>query len=267
MAKNFKQFVAEQSIGGNDQWGCINKRGEAVLLVNWDRPKAGAMFIDNTDARKRISRKLAEGTHGDHIDDWTDHHDNDHLGGGTVAVGEHLAQADASGRGDSQAIRNYTADSKSLNQGLYHHHNEGTEPPDDLGGHSVKALDKALSKNKLAAPLNVYSGVRRNPGQLAKANGGKLHIPAYTSTTIDKDEARTFAHHGYGSEGKDHHIIHFHLPAGHTGKYVDHHSANGGESEFMLPRSTQWKINPKPDSYNNNDDTKTHVWHAHPWSE
>jgi hypothetical protein len=265
--QTFKQFLKEQEIDPKN--GCIGPDGVPCLYTNWDRAigpdGVPTALIDWSDARAR-KRRVQEGKHGDHIDHWTEHHDNDHIGGSVRAVHEHLADADSSGRGDVEAVRHYTRDSKWLNEGLYDAHKTGAKVPYELGGHSVLALDKAMKKNKLAKPLNVYSGVRVNPGKLAEQHPeGHLHLPAFVSTSIDKDEARTFAEHGYGSYGKDQHIIHFHVPAGHEGKYVDHHSANSGEREFILPRGTTWKIHPKPDSYENNDgETHTHIWHAHP---
>jgi hypothetical protein len=102
----------------------------------------------------------------------------------------------------------------------------------------------------------------------AKDPEGKLHLPAYTSTSTSKATALNFATDHPDSKGKRHnHILHIHLKPGQKGHYIGDQGYHGNEYEFLLPRNTTLKVHPKPQSFpagsHHLNDYPVHVWHAH----
>ena len=154
------------------------------------------------------------------------------------ALGEH-----------TKAYSRYSAD---LNRSLLKSHQAGREHPksyvDDLHHFKLGDLDKEVGEHTLAHKLHTYSGVGFDPQELASQHPeGHVHLPAYTSTSIDKDVARGFAATArYGSKDGNKHIIHFELPAGSKGKHIGNNSDSPYESEYMLPRKQTIKIHPNP---------------------
>jgi hypothetical protein len=136
-------------------------------------------------------------------------------------------------------------------------------------------LDEALDKYSLGSGLHTYSGVKFNPEEEADEDG-HLFLPAFTSTSIDKNIARSFAddttHHTDGEGYTHHHIIHFDLKKGQKGMYVGRHpdvepdgqlSEHPNEHEFILPRNIKIKIHPDHDVYDDDEyDKRYHIHHA-----
>jgi hypothetical protein len=263
--QSFKSFVAEQN-KPVEQGKVAN--GVPCAVVNWRRKSATqsvpAALIDWSHAPERLSEKHdsahAGGHYGD-ISDWHDEYDNDHIGHGGE-VHDHLVKHDKGDEHDNSVVNDYTRDSSGLNRHLYNSHVDGEKHKENAGGINVKAMDKAVGKTKLKHDLHTYSGVTFNPGKLAKQHPeGHLHLPAFTSTSIDKETAHGFA---TGDENEEKHVIHFHLKKGQAMKYAEPHSENPGEHEVILPRNTTWKLHPRPDTYEDNFGDPTKVWHAHP---
>lgn len=267
----FKAFVAK-SKKPIEQGAMVNGVPSAVVDPNYAAKRGYGIgpdgvpcaVVDFGDRKKAkpVTEKYKGGP-DQYTFQWYDHHDNDHIGSHMGEVHDHLVKHDKTVDSDKVHVRAYTHDSQWTNKGLHEHHVEGTKPASQIGGVEIAHLDKALARNKLKQPLHVYSGVRWHPGNVSsKHPEGHIHLPAYTSTSLDKETAHMFAENSHSPDG-DRHVIHFHVPKGHTGKYVDHVSGNRGENEFLLPRGTNWKIHPKADSYQH-DDHVLHVWHAHP---
>jgi hypothetical protein len=158
---------------------------------------------------------------------------------------------------ESEAIRDYTVDSRPLNRHLVARHKDPTLKPvkgldslyDDHAS-MIKHLDSATS-HKLNHPLHVYSGIRWDPSEQMKKTD-KVHLPAYTSATHDKKMAKGYAHE---------HILHIHLKKGDKAAHVSHLSYYKKEHETILPRNTTLKVNKTPTKVVHGKKTY-HVWHA-----
>lgn len=127
----------------------------------------------------------------------------------------------------------------------------------------IKKMDDALShpNSKLKNDVHVFHGTYRfNPGEVAAKNGGKITLPAYTSTSIDAKQALDFADAGNSHNS---HVIHIHLKKGQSGHYYGDHSAAPEEKEMLLPRNTTLRIHPKPTIIHSGGGAITHIWHAH----
>ena len=108
----------------------------------------------------------------------------------------------------------------------------------------INALDEFLSRLSLDKGATVYHGTNSyNPGEAAQKNGGTLTIPAYVSTTTDRNVAYNFAggHKGGG------HILAFDIPAGFSALDI-----GGVEHEILLPRGLTLRVNPTPKVLPNN---------------
>ena len=171
---------------------------------------------------------------------------------------------------DHDELHGYTEGSH-INRRLFKAHVSGNPEKSKL------PLDSVLDKHKLTKDMHVYSGVQFDPGYVASQHDERhIHLPAYTSTTVDKPTAADFAGK-YSESGNDdytdHHIIHFHLKKGQKGAYVGEHPDNKDsqqlsrypfEQEYILPRNTKIKVGEKPDVYHSKiEKKKYHVWHAH----
>lgn len=269
--QTFKQFVTEQN--KPVEQGKLDAFGIPCALVNWRRngsigPDGVPAALITKPVRKPVQEKAGEPAHPEHVggyygdkEEWDEKYDNGHIGHGGE-VHDHLVKADKTVGKEKEHVQAYTRDSTYLNRHLYNKHVDGEHHDSEVHGIPVKEMDKAVTRNKLHHDLHVYSGVTWHPGELAKQHQDRhIHLPAYTSTSLDKGVAHSFA---TGDKNNQQHVIHFHLKKGQAGKYVEHHTENPGEHEFILPRNTTVKIHPRPDRYYDHlSDTETHVWHAH----
>lgn len=237
--------------------------------------------------------KIAEATfHGSKA--WYKFHDNDHLGSSEEEVHNKLDMHPDDFRKTPGAdhIRNYTENSRDFNMRLIdahhgrevkyvnefdeedspkgkwtdeerHHANEAAKARHD---NQVEGLDAAIAHKPLEHDVHVYHGTQGfNPGKLAAMHPErKIMLPAYMSTSIDKEQADRFA--GGTSEFKRQyggHIIHIHLKKGQKARYLGSNSEYEDEKEMLLPRNTVMKIHPKADVIKTHPGHRpTWVWHA-----
>lgn len=249
--KSFKQFIKESTEMGH----MVNGVPCAII----EKPHKG-----NTSVSESFPHWVGKGHTGD-VEDWKDSNDNESEGG-HEGVHEMLSAHDHHDEDDAETIHHYTAESRGFNHRLYRNHVNGTPEK-----HPFR-IDATVSKNKLPRPIHTYSGVNWHPGEMAaKHPEGHVHLPAFTSTSLDPRVAHSFAQdHGTemarnkGVPHTDNHVIHFHLKAGQPSKYVGHTSEYPDERELILPRDTTIKVHPKPDTYEDEySGEKTHIWHAH----
>ena len=124
-------------------------------------------------------------------------------------------------------------------------------------------MDSALN-HPIGHELHTYSGVGFDVNKTANSDG-ILHLPAYTSTSIDKNVAKKFAHKGHRENHlSKRNIIHFHLQENNKGKYLGTDSNIHSEKEFTLPRNTTIKIHNlnNPEEHTSISGEKYHVYHA-----
>jgi len=280
--QTLKQFIAESN--RPIEQGKVDASGVPCAMVNWNRNRAvgpdgvPAALVQKPTPTKNPEPDLVSekeepkhpdampehlgGYYGDK-EEWHDEYDNYKAAKGGYELHNQLVANDKTvGEKEKDHVQAYTRDSSYLNRHLFNKHVDGEKHDEEVRGINIKTMDKAVTRNKLKHDLHVYSGVTWHPGNVAKQHPERhVHLPAYTSTSLDKSVAHGFA---TGDENNNTHVIHFHLKKGQPGKYVEHHTENPGEQEFILPRNTTVKIHPRPDRYEDAVSGQvTHVWHAH----
>ncbi len=260
--------VVVDSHGSHAQEKAPRYKGTPVVVDSH-----GSHAQGETPKKKRVDEKLAEPIKDKHESLWEWKHadENGHIGD-LHKVDEKLTEkyrSEHHSPDHKKAIKKYTENSQRLNRHLLDHHKAGTEPGDTFENHHMGHLDDVVHERTLNHDLHVYSGVGFHPGEeSAKDPEGKLHLPAYSSTSINKTTALNFATERFDSAGKRHnHILHIHLKPGQKGHYIGERGSHGNEHEFLLPRNTTLKVHPKPESFpagsHHLNDYPVHIWHAH----
>ncbi len=188
-----------------------------------------------------------------HKDDKAHHHRQEKI--------EHL---DANLRGHysnythehKKAIAHYTgAASKHINNALLGKPHDKDEL--DVDGHDAKHIAKqvpilksALKAHTTPHDMVVHTGMTRSSTKAIKEASQKskkdikIHLPAFTSTSIDKTVARGFAKPDDTHTQK--HIVSIHVPKGSHGGYVEHHTGAPEEKEFVLHPGAKVHISHEP---------------------
>ena len=146
----------------------------------------------------------------------------------------------------SSPVAKYTRSSKSINNYLIDKHKENIL--DKITKHTLLPAVPHLGKKyatdlqealpHVTAPLDsdihVYSGLRSWDPSVTFNRSKIIHLPAFTSTSIDAGTGKTFS----GS-----HILHFHLPAGYSGgSYISGHSLHKWEREYLIHPGQKFKL-------------------------
>lgn len=198
---------------------------------------------------------------------------------------------------DGTALKNhvhmYTEDSRELNTYLGHQYhgktwNSDMRKYDDatLDAHSDGLSQGIKTAPPLAHPVTIYSGLSHMTKVHTLSDGGTKHVrfttPTFLSTSIDPETAASFArekdhphptdesynefssnleHNEFG-KGAVADMVKMELPKGFRGGlYVDSHSANQGEREYLLDKRHVIHIHPSP-KYFVYDRKMTRMWHA-----
>jgi hypothetical protein len=171
----------------------------------------------------------------------------------------------------------YTAGSRYLNKTLWQHYKRGDDPGSHVHPpvgdiHDLGLLDHAVGHHKLGTDLHVFRGIGSDadhPWEKASEDPkNRLHMPAYTSTSISKSAAWIFTDHLKDSQGKwANHMLHLHLKSGQPGLFIGQYSKYHTEGEFLLPRHTTIQLHPKPEiiAPRDHDSSKLplYLWHGH----
>jgi hypothetical protein len=140
-----------------------------------------------------------------------------------------------------KAIRNYTISSHTLNRTLI----KNNEPPK-----SVPLIQQAATHhyNTLSGGIKTYSGINPRMAQILSKTkiGGKVHSPAFISSSLSKRVAFSFAKpvkkDDDGIKSGEMHIAVFHLPKGHhKAMYVGKISDQPGEREVLHAHGQTYK--------------------------
>lgn len=231
---------------------------------------------DDKKEPKKVVKEATQKT------EWDEVHDNGHLGDNVNQVHKKLMD-DYGDRKPSHhaAIHAYTKSSNHLNSTLYEKHIFDEPVPNKINAHQynqpgdhvhdIHTLDSALAHKPLEHHLHVYSGLSFDPNEIADKHPDRhIHLPAYTSTSIDKKVATNFAaNYKHDSSNKTHplstgHVLHISLPKGHHGSYVGSDSMFTHEKEFTMSRNTTLHIHPTPTDHETVYGDKIKVWHATP---
>ena len=167
----------------------------------------------------------------------------------------------------------YTGDSQELNEHLFSTKGDHDKIDHKMllsNDYNIKHLDAALDKHAAPKDFFVFSGIPFNPNEV-KNDGGKIHLPAYTSTSLNLDRAAYFAKRfsdHTNPENTHIHILKINVPEGSKhGAYIAQYSRyNKGEHEFLMKRNSVIKVDRVPEVHEitNGDITnKLHVWNAH----
>lgn len=199
-----------------------------------------------------------------HIDDWYDLDDNTHLGSDLDSQIGKLHRLHQISDEDRVHLKRYTTASRNLNTTLYNNHKAGIYSEGVIDRHSLYGLDRATSR-PIQTNLSVYSGLKYDPEpeikRAKRMTNGVIHLPAYTSTSLDKGVAEQYAiPSGYG-RSKTLHIFHFHLDPEDNGVFLGRrHSVHPSESELLLPRNT--KIHIDGEEEHDANPLKLKIWHV-----
>lgn len=133
-------------------------------------------------------------------------------------------------------------------------HHAGDSRKNTLYNYDLRAMDGALNR-RTGESFKVFSGLGFNPTKQLDKHG-RIHFPAYTSTSLAKDTAASFM---YPDEDGNRHMLRVHINPHDHGAYIGH-VQGADEKEFLLPRGTTLKIhnqhNPEI------DEEGTRIWHA-----
>lgn len=164
----------------------------------------------------------------------------------------------------AHAVNGYTHNSESLNFALFNDSKRAEQ-----GGHSrlINHMDKAIAHHSLPENTTVYSGLHFHP---LDSHNGKVHLPAYTSTSLSPHIAGKFgkAHRTVGENGEtiiNKHMMRLELPKGHNHLFSENQTHLPGEMEVVLPRNTKLKFGDKPSHIIKKPGLSGTVIHHHIW--
>lgn len=176
-------------------------------------------------------------------------------------------------------VYDYTRGSINVNSHLYENERKRLGLPhkksdlhlDEYDQHTLHHTSEAIKANKMHKGITVHTGLSSNPTKYF--DKGKtsttVRMPAFTSTSLSKEVADSFAHQKYDDKNNSHkHILSIKIPRGKHAAFVDHISRHSGEHEVILHHGAHIKIHHEPyktithtDDY---DGSKhhTHFYHA-----
>ena len=215
-----------------------------------------------------IKEAISEAAYDDWVNNNNDNGGADHIDISDALLNKHLNKHDNKTK---KHIREYTDYSKTLNKKLINRHKFKTGNASDNSlfdrneFNQIKHLDK-VTKKPIGHEVHVYSGIGFDPHKHMNPEHNTIHLPAYTSTTHDKQIAHDFVASHYKDDVTHHHILHIHMKPTDKAAHVSHLSKHPSEYETILPRNTTLKVHPTPDILDHEDDNFgkriTHVWHA-----
>jgi len=184
------------------------------------------------------------------------------------------------------AVGQYTLSSTALNKSLLKRHSDMVEsgktnshtsnaikgidhPSIKSYIHNISALDN-LTRDHIKTPheLDLFTGIHTDPSKITNKYG-KVHLPAYTSSTTNYDTGKFFAKlkSGAGDSPKSgivSHVLRIKYPKDSNGAYIAHHSNHTSEHEFLLPRGLTLKIHKNPTKMIDKYGSEIHIHDAEP---
>lgn len=191
-----------------------------------------------------------------------------------------------SGSSESKAlISAYTASSDHINNHLYNTHVGNGKltamSPENAQSFSDQ-FQSVVSSHRAPRDFHVYSGSRISPAEHNDPTKShiKVHLPAFTSTSLNPKVAGKFARlsnhdsdawtNAYKANEPISHIranlFKIHVPAGSRGMYVAKYSGIAAEKEFIIPHGAKLHIHPEPEpreiEISPGNERSVNVWHA-----
>ena len=197
------------------------------------------------------------------------------LGGGPFVPSEHKKKFEEIDKEDStlQSHHNYSTQQHDaiirysgpsyikINRELY---NGSPISKENKGTH--KLLREAISQNKTPMDLTVHTGVKKSPEHHENPDSDhiKVHLPAFTSTSLDFHTAKGFSK---GDEDSKHkrgtepykHVVSIKVPKGSHAAYLQGKSMMN-EHELLLHPGAKIHIHKTP---NIDHERRTVQWKAH----
>ena len=161
------------------------------------------------------------------------------------------------------AVHSYTADSGEINR-LTAAQNQNKEPRGDFEDientkHIAGKIREAIhSAPKYETPMTVYTGISKSTdpakGVPTETQGkARSTFKAFTSTSLDPSTALGFAHMGRTDTHKDtsikqpiSDIVELKVPPKSSGLYMESHTMNPAEFEYLLPDNTHIEHDTEP---------------------
>lgn len=149
----------------------------------------------------------------------------------------------------NKSIQHYTAGSKLINSTLHQLYRAKGHPKiGEFEKAQIQMLDDAMYNHPLKKDMTLYHGTIQSPSVIweqsktSKNKPVRLHMPAYTSTSTDIDQAQDFAkmYKGYKN------ILVIHAPAGTPGISLRAFSKYPVENEVLLARDIELEVQPNP---------------------
>lgn len=160
-------------------------------------------------------------------------------------------------------LREYTRDSSEVNGHLVHHYDEKTPLHGPISPHThlermAKHIQEVTKAHKAPHTIHVYSGTGFDPRKYGH-NGDRLHLPAFTSASLRRDKASSFARENPTTPNlREKHILHIRVKKGQHGVYLGDHSRHPNEREFILPHGTKLKRTHPPSVFHDQDWSGNH---------
>lgn len=165
------------------------------------------------------------------------------------------------------AVDHYSNNSYHMNKKLF-----GKPVPDDKMmqshhdaiNHMEKHLPGLLKKHTTPHELIVHTGLKVSPHKYFDegAKHTHVHIPAYTSTSMEHEIAKDFSKVTMTQTQRESHALKLHIPKDAHGAYIGHHSNHPEEHEFLIHHGAVIKIHHKPEITSDKYGVKHHTWHA-----
>jgi len=155
---------------------------------------------------------------------------------------QELLTKESHGPDEKKAIKAYSDKSFELNALLLGHHHVGVETNPQLSlnngrhNYNLNHLDRATNK-PIGKSVTVFSGLGFDPRKQVKNK--RIHFPAYTSSSIDKQAANSFA---IRQDDNKKHMLRINLTPRDHGAYIGTPSGYINERELLLPRNTTMRI-------------------------
>lgn len=278
--KKFKQFIDALPVHGKHSKEPVSVDG-VILVAPMHGKHSRPPKEEKVNEEYKNQYSLSPEGHEHHIDFGNKNY-NDHLGEhvGDVHKVLDLPSHKYTENPHHPALSNYSVSSYELNGGLINNAAGRSNKWDHTSYDSpevketknrrkkrfeeqVRNLDDSFNHPHavLKHDLHVFHGTSRfNPGAEAAKNGGRITLPAFTSTSINARNALDFADAG---QSHNSHVIHIHMKKGQRAHYLGSNSAVPEEQEALLPRNTTLRIHPTPTILHSGSAGKlTHVWHG-----
>jgi len=168
-----------------------------------------------------------------------------------------------------QTIKDYTTNSSNLNNGLVKLASL-KRPKQHYMYKSIKEnsvkLSQAIKENikPLDHEAHVYSGLGFDPKEHFENGGGIIHMPAFTSTSLNPNITKSFSY----PRNKTKHLLHIQLPKGYNkGVYIGANNVSQvkGEKEYLLDYNQKFKLVNHEIKKGDADSTQNiHIWSVVP---